>query len=50
MIGPNPPTITMPAGSYTTQWDTTEECCEEGDSAQTQMMAAPTGFEPVSSR
>jgi hypothetical protein len=23
MIGLIPPTITMPAGSYTTQWDTT---------------------------
>ena len=23
MIGPKLPTITMPAGSYTTQWDTT---------------------------
>ena len=24
MIGLTPPTITMPSGSYTTQWDTTE--------------------------
>jgi hypothetical protein len=26
MTGPKLPTITMPAGSYTTQWDTTRAC------------------------
>lgn len=29
MIGLKPPTITMPAGSYTTRWDTTDGRGEE---------------------